>query len=78
MDGVTNTSEIQILRDLERFMFKIVLLFFVPMCVQVLCARIEDEPRFRAMIDSWIQDGSVPEFPAYSGAFRLACTTTAG
>ena len=54
-------------------MFKNVLVFFVPLCVQVLCARIEDEPRFRAMIDSWIQDGSVPEFPAYSGAFQIAC-----
>ena len=35
--------------------------------LQVLCATIEDEPRFRDLIGQWIAEGSVPEFPAFVG-----------
>ena len=35
--------------------------------VKVLCATIEDEPRFRELIEGWIKEGSVPEFPAFVG-----------
>ena len=34
---------------------------------QVLCADSEDEPRFRGLIAQWIAEGSVPNFPAFSG-----------
>ena len=35
--------------------------------VQVLCATIDDEPRFRELIEGWIGEGSVPAFPAFVG-----------
>ena len=35
--------------------------------LQVLCATVEDEPRFRDLIGQWISEGSVPEFPAFVG-----------
>ena len=31
----------------------------------MLCATIEDEPRFRELINGWIEEGSVPVFPAF-------------
>ena len=37
------------------------------MFLQVLCATVEDEPRFRDLIGQWIAEGSVPEFPAFVG-----------
>ena len=37
------------------------------MACQVLCATIDDEPRFREMIDDWIEEGSVPAFPSFVG-----------
>ena len=37
------------------------------MFLQVLCATVEDEPRFRDLICQWIAEGSVPEFPAFVG-----------
>ena len=33
--------------------------------LQVLCATVEDEPRFKDLIGQWIAEGSVPEFPAF-------------
>lgn len=35
--------------------------------LQVLCATVEDEPRFRDLIGQWISEGSLPEFPAFVG-----------
>ena len=35
------------------------------MICQVLCATIDDEPRFRELIEGWIDEGSVPAFPAF-------------
>ena len=32
---------------------------------QVLCATIDDEPRFRELIEGWIEEGSVPAFPSF-------------
>ena len=32
---------------------------------QVLCATIDDEPRFRGLIEDWIEEGSVPAFPSF-------------
>ena len=37
------------------------------MFLQVLCATVEDEPRFRDLIGQWIEEGSVPKFPAFVG-----------
>ena len=34
---------------------------------QVLCATIDDEPRFRELIEGWIEEGSVPAFPSFVG-----------
>ena len=33
----------------------------------MLCATVEDEPRFRDLIGQWIAEGSVPEFPVFVG-----------
>ena len=33
----------------------------------MLCATIEDEPRFRELINGWIEEGSVPAFPTFVG-----------
>ena len=33
----------------------------------MLCATVEDKPRFRDLIGQWIAEGSVPEFPAFVG-----------
>ncbi len=32
----------------------------------VLCADVEDEPRFRGMIAEWIAEGSVPPYRAFT------------
>ena len=32
-----------------------------------MCARIEDEPRFRGLIAGWIAEGSVPSYPLFMG-----------
>ena len=40
--------------------------------VNVLCCTFEDEDRFRTIIDSWIAEGAVPDFPAYSGETKKA------
>jgi hypothetical protein len=32
---------------------------------QVLCATIDDESRFRELIEGWIEEGSVPAFPSF-------------
>ena len=36
----------------------------------MLCATVEDEPRFRDLIGQWIVEGSVPEFPEFVGETR--------
>ena len=33
----------------------------------MLCATVENEPRFRDLIGQWIAEWSVPEFPAFIG-----------
>ncbi len=33
--------------------------------LQVMCANFEDEPRFREMIQGWIDADKVPPFPAF-------------
>ena len=35
------------------------------MYYQVLCATIDDESRFRELIEGWIEEGSVPAFPSF-------------
>ena len=35
------------------------------MYYQVLCATIDDESRFRELIEGWIDEGSVPAFPSF-------------
>ena len=32
----------------------------------MLCATIEDEPRFRELIEGWIAEGSVPGFEKFT------------
>lgn len=34
---------------------------------QVLCATVDDEPRFRKQIELWIAKHEVPSFPAFMG-----------
>ena len=51
----------------SRLIFIVQLCFddFENMFLQVLCATVEDEPRFRDLIGQWIAEGSVPEFPQH-------------
>ena len=53
----------------SRLIFIVQLYFddFENMFLQVLCATVEDEPRFRDLIGQWIAERSVPEFPAFVG-----------
>ena len=32
---------------------------------QVMCATLEDEPRFREKIQAWVDEEVVPQFPAF-------------
>lgn len=41
----------------------------------VMCAKAEDEDRFHAKISSWLEEGSVPEFPNWSGQMSKASKT---
>lgn len=34
-------------------------------CVQILCASIEDEPRFAESLTTLIEEGALPPFPAF-------------
>ena len=36
----------------------------------MLCATVEDEPRFKDLIGQWIVEGSVPELPEFVGETR--------
>ena len=47
--------------------FRHVLMVLEMVFLQVLCATVEDEPRFRDLIGQWISEGLVPEFPAFVG-----------
>jgi len=38
----------------------------------VMCATIDDESRFHDLIMGWLEEGSVPEFPAYKKAMSKA------
>ena len=33
---------------------------------QIMCSTIDDEPRFRVLIQQWIAEGTVPDFPAFT------------